>query len=191
MPPGRQWPPGAGGPGRGMGVADGLGMKPLACSAAGVPTVVLEAPAFPKASIAALREVDPSLAKDLEGRVDHNADGWVSLAELASSGISDADRATLARRYYRALEAIGVELPEWHGEVVRPALSIPLNYTTGTVGAALAVGLGAAFGTSLVEVMIYVVAMGLLSVPVMGRDRELSRTLELMQAEASGAAPRG
>lgn len=166
-------------------------MKALARSACGAPTVVLEAPAFPSASIEALRAVDPSLAKDLAARVDHNADGWVSLAELATCGISDADRSKLARRYYRALEALGAELPEWHGEVLRPRPYLPLNATTGTLAATLAVVLGAMIGTNLVELMINVAGFGFLLVPVLGKDQELPRALELMEAEASGAAPRG
>lgn len=166
-------------------------MKPLAFSSTGEPTVVLETPGFPQASIAAIRAVDPGLAQDLERRVDQNADGWVSLAELAYAGSSGSDPASLARRYYRAVETIGAELPEWHGQVVRPKLSLPLNYATGTVAAGLAVGLGAAFGANVVEFMIEVAAFGLLCIPLVGRDRDLPRTLELMQAEAQGIAPRG
>ncbi len=165
-------------------------MKPLAFSSTGEPTVVLETPGFPKASIAAIRAVDPGLAQDLERRVDQNADGWVSLSELARGGAWDTELPSLARRYYRAVETIGAELPQWHGQVVRPKLSLPLNYATGTVAAALAVGLGAAFGANLIEFMIVVAAFGLLSVPLVGRDRDLPRTLELMSAEVQGIAPR-
>ncbi|MFO0722188.1 MAG: hypothetical protein U1E65_00305 [Myxococcota bacterium] len=165
-------------------------MKTLAASSTGQPTVVLEEPAFPKASVEAIASVDPKLASELRRGVDVDRDGWVGLSELALLASGGGPAVSIVRRYYQAVEALGAKPLSWHGKPVRPHASLPLNGLTGAVGGALAVGLGLKFGLNAVEFLTELALFSLAALPFVGRDRELPQTVELMHAEANGIIPR-